>query len=70
MEAFRNGRLDRAKELFDMMQTGYEKGAASYLEVLDARQTLRAEQTEFARALADWNIARAELQRAVGGLLP
>ena len=51
-------------------QTGYEKGAASYLEVLDARQTLRAEQAEYARALADWNVARADLQRAVGGLLP
>ena len=70
VESFRKGRLDQDKELLDMAQTGYQRGASSYLEVLDAQQLLRAEQTEYARALAAWNVARADLQRAVGGTLP
>lgn len=70
VESFRAGRLDRAKELLTMAQTGYNKGANSYLELLDAQQVYRTEQTEYARALADYNIAVAALQRAVGGTLP
>ena len=70
VESFRKGRLDQAKELLDMAQTGYEKGASSYLEVLDAQQLLRSEQTEYTRALAAFNIARADVQRALGGTLP
>ena len=70
VESFRKGRLDQVKELLDMAQTGYEKGASSYLEVLDAQQLLRSEQTEYTRALAAFNIARADVQRALGGGLP
>lgn len=70
VESFQSGRLDRSKELLAMAQTGYEKGANSYLELLDAQQVYRSEQTEYARALAAFNRAQAALQRAVGGTLP
>ena len=70
VESFRAGRLDRSKELLDMTQLGYSKGANSYLELLDAQQIFRTEQTEYARALAAYQIALATLQRAVGGTLP
>jgi outer membrane protein TolC len=70
VESFRNGRLDRSKELLDMAQIGYDRGANSFLELLDAQQVFRSEQTEYARALANYNIARAALERAVGGVLP
>ena len=59
----------QAKELLDMAQIGYSKGANSYLELLDAQQVYRSEQIEYARALAAWNEALAALQRAVGGKL-
>lgn len=67
VESFQTGRLSRAKELLDMAQTGFEKGAASYLELLDAQQVYRNEQADYTRALADYNIAAADLLRAVGG---
>jgi len=69
VESFESGRIARAKELLDMVQTGYDKGASSYLDVLDAQRSYRSEQADYARALADYNIALATLQRAVGGKL-
>ncbi len=70
IEAFQGGRLDQSKELLDMAQTGYKSGANTYLELLDAQNIYRSEQAEYARALATWNVAKATLQRAVGGELP
>ncbi len=70
VQGFDQGRLARATELLDMAQTGYERGANSYLELLDAQAVYRTEQAEYARALAAWNTALADLQRAVGGKLP
>lgn len=70
VKSFDNGRLARAKELLDMAHTGYEKGASTYLEVLDAQDVYRNEQADYARALAAYNIALANLERAVGGKLP
>lgn len=69
VESFESGRIARAKELLDMVQTGYDRGASSYLDVLDAQRSYRSEQADYARALADYNIALATLQRAVGGKL-
>jgi outer membrane protein, heavy metal efflux system len=70
VESFESGRLARGKELLDMAQTGYEKGASTYLEVLDAQNVYRNEQADYARALASYNIALATLERAAGGKLP
>jgi outer membrane protein TolC len=67
VESFKPDRLSRAKELLDMAQLGYEKGASSYLELLDAQQVYRSEQADYSRALADYNIAAAALVRAIGG---
>jgi len=68
-ESFETGRIARAKELLDMVQTGYDRGASSYLDVLDAQRAYRSEQADYARALADYNTALATLERAVGGKL-
>lgn len=68
--SFEGGRLAQAKQLLSMAQLSYEHGASSYLELLDARQVYRTEQVSFARAGADYHIALASLQRAVGGKLP
>ena len=70
VESFRSGRLNRSRQLLEMAQTGYSAGANTYLELLDAQQVYRNEQTEYARALAAYNSARAALEKAVGGTLP
>ena len=70
VESFEKGRLAKSKELLDMTQTGYDRGASTYLEVLDAENTYRSEQADYYRALADFDIALATLERAVGGKLP
>jgi cobalt-zinc-cadmium efflux system outer membrane protein len=68
--SFQSGRLDRARELLEMVRIGYGRGASSLLEVLDAQQVYRNEETEYSRALAAFNSAKAAVQRAVGGTLP
>jgi outer membrane protein TolC len=70
VESFQSGRLDNSKELVDLAQIGYSQGANTFLELLDAQQVYRSEQTDYTRALADYNIALATLERAVGGTLP
>lgn len=70
IQGFTSGRLAQSRELLDMAQVGYEHGANSYLELLDAQTLYRTEQADYARALAAWNIARADLERAIGGKLP
>ena len=64
-----HGRLEHASQLLDMSQTGYEKGATSYLELLNAQHVYLSEQSDYTRALADYDIALAALSRAVGGVL-
>jgi cobalt-zinc-cadmium efflux system outer membrane protein len=70
VDSFQAGRLNRSKELLDMARTGYENGANSFLELLDAQQVYRTEQTDYTRALTAYNTALAALERAVGGKLP
>ena len=70
VQSFTGGRLARAKELLEMVQIGYSKGAVSYLDLLDARGAYRVEMADYLRALTDANVAMAALTRAVGGRLP
>ena len=70
VESFQNGRLKMSKELLDLAQIGYAKGANSYLELLDARTVYRTEQTDYARALSAYQLAIVALQRSAGGTLP
>lgn len=70
VQGFTGGRLAQSRELLDMAQIGYQHGANSYLELLDAQTVYRTEQADYARALAAWNTALADLERAVGGTLP
>ncbi len=68
--SFVGDRLDNARELLTMAQTGYQQGANTYLELLDAQSAYHSEQVEYARALSAYQITRASLQKAVGGTLP
>lgn len=70
VEAYQGGRLESSRELLDQAQLGYSRGANTFLELLDAQQVYRSEQTDYTRALADYNVALAALQREVGGRMP
>jgi len=70
VESFNNGRLDRARQLLDMARIGYDHGANSYLDVLDAQDLYRSETSDYAKALAAYLTALADLQRALGGSYP
>jgi outer membrane protein TolC len=70
VQAYQQGRLDEAKQLLAMAQLGYDKGANSYLELLDAQHEYSKAQADYARAQAAYHVALITLQHAVGGQLP
>ena len=55
-----------AREAFRVASVSYSLGGLSALEVLDARRTLLDAETQLADALASANMARADLERALG----
>lgn len=59
-----------AREAFRVASVSYSLGGSSALEVLDARRTLLDAESQLADALASANIARADLERALGVPLP
>lgn len=62
--------LQRAVRLYQLAEIGYREGAASYLNVLDALGVLRTAYQSYLKALTDYNIAEAGLERALGASLP
>lgn len=63
---YENGILEKSEQLADMARKGYEKGATSYLEVLEAQRTLRSTRTDYYTALATHAKALAQLEWATG----
>lgn len=55
-----------AREAYRVASVSYSLGGSSALEVLDARRTLLDAESQLADALAAANVARADLQRALG----
>ncbi len=58
--------LPSAREAYRIADVSYGLGGLSALDVLDARRSLLAAETQYAQALAAANSARADLQRAAG----
>ena len=67
---YQGGIIGKSEQLAQMARTGYEKGATSYLEVLEAQRTLRSTKTAYYSALADHARALAQLEWAAGYSLP
>ncbi|NLN75264.1 MAG: TolC family protein [Armatimonadetes bacterium] len=61
---FEGGILDKTTQLAAMAQKGYEKGATSYLEVLEAQRTLQSIKADYISAIADHSSAVAQLEWA------
>lgn len=61
--------LPEARDAFRIATVSYGLGGSSALEVLDARRTLLAAESDYAEALGAANDARADLERAIGTTL-
>ncbi len=64
VKGFEGDILAKSEELAAMARKGYEKGASSYLEVLEAQRTLRSVRTDYYSALAEHAKALAQLEWA------
>ncbi len=58
--------LKPAEKLAQMTTIGYQEGAMTYLEVLEARRTMRTINAEYLAALGNYRIALAQLEWATG----
>ncbi len=66
LQTLRDQVLQPAEKLAAMAQLGYQEGATNYLEVLEARRTLRAVNAEYLATLGEYHKALAQLTWAVG----
>ena len=58
--------IDQAEENYRISEARYRERVARSTEVLDAQTLLTRAKSEYANALADYNISHARLQRAMG----
>ena len=68
IDVFEKGLLHQAQEALEIAQFSFRNGVASLLDVIDAQRVHRQTLLEFAQARADYSLAYARLERAVGGL--
>jgi outer membrane protein TolC len=59
--------VDQGKESLRIEREKYDLGKGAIVDVLDAQSALLDSQTNFYRALADYNVALAQLKLATGG---
>jgi cobalt-zinc-cadmium efflux system outer membrane protein len=63
---FQNGIVPQTLDLLRKTQIGFDAGASTYLEVLEAQRTLRAVQAEYLQALVGVRTSEAQLESALG----
>jgi TolC family type I secretion outer membrane protein len=61
--------IEQAQESFRIERQKYDLGKGAIVDVLDAQSALLDSQTNYDRALADYNVALAQLRLAIGGEL-
>ncbi|MHB0937778.1 MAG: TolC family protein [Armatimonadota bacterium] len=66
LHEFREQVLGPAQQLAEMAMLGYQEGAMTYLEVLEARRTLRAVNADYFATLGEYHKALAQLMWAAG----
>ena len=64
--AFEGGLRSAAAESLRIETTMYEEGEVDLLQLLDVRRTARQTEAEYLQALYDAQVARIELERAIG----
>lgn len=63
---YQSGYLKQAQDSRDVSQYGYQRGAASLLDFLDAERSYRATELAYRQSLASYMIALEQLRQAVG----
>jgi outer membrane protein TolC len=58
--------IEQAKESLRIEREKYDLGKGAIVDVLDAQSALLDSQTNYYRALADYNVALAQLKLAIG----
>lgn len=66
VESFQGGILRQAEEILRASVIGYERGALTLLDVLEAQRSFRTTKTDYAVALRTLRLAYARLERALG----
>ncbi len=66
MERYIQTLLAQAEEVYRIALRSYEEGEVGYLQLLEAQQTLIAVRRGYIDALASYQAALAELERATG----
>jgi len=64
------GAVEQARESTRIIQNRYEAGLTTVTELLRAQSAHLESQTSYLSALHDWQVARAQLERAAGMLTP
>jgi outer membrane protein len=62
--------IEQAKESLRIEREKYDLGKGAIVDVLDAQSALLDSQTNYYRALADYNVALAQLRLATGAQEP
>ncbi len=70
VQIYRTEIVPTTEDLLRKTQIGYDQGASSYLEVLEAQRTFRQVQNEYKKALAAAFNSEASLEKALGTTLP
>lgn len=70
VQAYQDGTLEQARVLLEGSRVGFREGRTSVVALLEAQRSFRAVQNEYVNALADAAIARADIERAIGGVSP
>ena len=66
VKLYESGYLKQARDSRDISQYGYQRGAASLLDYLDAQRSYRTTELAYRQALAGYMIALEQLRQAVG----
>ncbi len=69
VEAYRNGILPQSESLLRRVTQGYQLGASTILDLIDAQATLRTVRIAYYGAIAQHRQALAQLERATGAPL-
>ncbi|MFM8740054.1 MAG: TolC family protein, partial [Cytophagales bacterium] len=62
--------MDLASKVARVTKVKYEQGVGSNIEVVEAENSLRAAQTNYYSALFDAMIAKVDIDKAYGKLIP
>lgn len=66
LESFDTGILSQAEQLLKLTLEGYEQGALTLLDFLEAQRSFRTTKTDYALALRNHQQAAAQLDRVIG----